>query len=303
MSVPQRKEYIVEILLISAVIIWGLNFAVMKLMYRYFHPITFNAIRYVISSITMMTVLKARGENLRIEREDVGGILGLGFLANTLYPFIFVLGLDKTKAGNAALLMALSPVFAFLIGVAMKRERFVPGVLTGIILSLAGAAAIVGFGSSKVSFTGAGAGDLLMIAAAVCWGWQSAASTRFLPKYGAVRLTVSLMVAGTAFMLPLSIPWLAAQNFRPIPPRAWFGLGYSALLSITYSYFVWAYALSRIGVSHTSIFNNVTPIVAVLAGWLLLGEQPSLSQFGGVVLVLAGVFIVRSRKPMAIPGE
>ncbi len=300
---PQRKEYIVEILLISAVIIWGLNFAVMKLMYRYFHPITFNAIRYVISSITMMTVLKARGEGLRIEREDVGGILGLGFLANTLYPFIFVLGLDKTKAGNAALLMALSPVFAFLIGVAMKRERFVPGVLTGIILSLAGAAAIVAFGSSKVSFTGAGAGDLLMIAAAVCWGWQSAASTRFLPKYGAVRLTVSLMVAGTAFMLPLSIPWLATQNFRAIPPRAWFGLGYSALLSITYSYFVWAYALSRIGVSHTSIFNNVTPIVAVLAGWLLLGEQPSLSQFGGVVLVLAGVFIVRSRKPMAIPGE
>src|SRR2546427_10714378 len=142
-----------------------------------------------------------------------------------------------------------------------------------------------------------------MIAAAVCWGWQSAASTRFLPKYGAVRLTVSLMVAGTAFMLPISIPWLATQNFRPIPPRAWFGLGYSALLSITYSYFVWAYALSRIGVSHTSIFNNVTPIIALIAGWLLLGEQPSGAQLVGVMLVLTGVFMVRSRKPTAIPDE
>ena len=69
------------------------------------------------------------------------------------------------------------------------------------------------------------------------------------------------------------------------------------------SYFVWAYALNTIGVAHTSVFNNVTPIVALLAGWLLLAEKPSLSQLAGVALVLAGVFMVRSRKPTAIPDE
>lgn len=303
MDVSQRNGYIVDLLLISAVMIWGFNFALMKLMYRYFHPIAFNALRFVISSITMMLLLKFRGENPRLDRTDVRGILWLGFLGNTLYPFIFVLGLDRTTAGNAALLMALTPVFAFLIGVAMKREHFSSGVLMGIILSIAGAAAIVVFGSSKFSFTSAWTGNLLMIGAAVCWGWQSAESTRFLPKYGPIRLTVSTMIAGTAFMAPLSIPWLATQNFRGIPPVAWLGLGYSALLSITYAYFVWAYALNTIGVAHTSVFNNVTPIVALLAGWFLLAEKPSLSQLAGVVLVLVGVFMVRSRKPTAIPDE
>jgi len=222
----------------------------------------------------------------------------LGVLGNTLYQFFYVFGLARTGAGNAALLMALSPVFAFLIGVGTKRERFSPGILTGIVLSLAGAAAIVVFGSGELSFAGSWAGNLLMICAAVFWGWQSADATRFLPKYGAIHLTVSTMIVGTAVMLPLSLPWLTTQNFRGIPPVAWLGLAFSALLSITYSYFVWAYGLKKIGVSHTSVFNNVTPIAAVLSGWYLLGERPSMAQLAGVVLVLTGVFMVRARKPL-----
>ncbi len=142
-----------------------------------------------------------------------------------------------------------------------------------------------------------------MIGSAACWAWQSAESIRFLSKYGAIHLTVSSMITGTIFMLPLSIPWLMNQNFRGIPAAAWLGLGYAALLSITYAYFVWAYALSRIGVAHTSVFNNVTPIVALLAGWFLLAERPSPAQFAGVVLILVGVFMVRSRKPTPLPDE
>lgn len=294
-SVPRRKEYVIDLLLLSAVTFWGLNYAVMKWVYRYFHPITFNALRFTIASIVMTLIIRARGQNRRIDRADYRGILWLGFLMVTLYQFCYVLGLERTTAGNAALLMALSPVFAFLIGVGTKRERFSPGVLTGIILSLAGAGAIVIFGSGETSLGGSWTGNLLMIVAALCWGWQSAEATRFLPKYGAIHLTVSTMITGTALMVPLSLPWLTTQNFRGIPPIAWLGLAYSALLSITYSYFVWAYALKRIGVSHTSVFNNVTPVAAVLSGWYLLGERPSSAQLAGVVLVLTGVFMVRAK--------
>ena len=81
-GVAPRKDYIVDFLLITAVLIWGFNYALMKVMYRYFHPITFNAVRFVISSITMMLLLKFRGENLHIDHKDIRRILWLGFLAN-----------------------------------------------------------------------------------------------------------------------------------------------------------------------------------------------------------------------------
>ena len=104
-------------------------------------------------------------------------------------------------------------------------------------------------------------------------------------------------------MVPLSLPWIMNQQWSGIAPIAWAGFGYSALGSIVYGYFIWAYALRRIGVAHTSVFNNVTPIIALIAGWLLLGERPSMAQLAGVVLVLVGVFIVRSHKPIAIPDD
>jgi len=301
--VADRKRYVIDLLLLSCVTIWGFNFPVMKVMYRHFHPIAFNVLRFVLCSAAMFLALRFRGERLNIDRRDLPGVLWLGFLSNTLYQFFFVLGLDRTRAGNGALLMALSPVFAYLTGVLLKRERFSSDVLTGIILSLTGVASIVLFSSNGVSFGSTWRGDLMMIGAAACWGWQSAQSIRFLPKYGALRLTVSTMIAGTAMMIPLSIPWLVSQAWSGIAPQVWLGLGYSGLLSIAYCYLVWTYALSRIGVSHTAVFNNVTPIVALAGGWFLLGEQPSGAQLAGVVLVLVGVFIVRSRKPMPVPEE
>ena len=298
-----RKNYIVDFLLITVVLIWGFNFALMKVMYRYFSPITFNAIRFVISSTAMVLILKARGDRVLPDWKDMRRIMWLGLLGNTLYPFIFVLGLDRTKAGNAALLMALTPVFAFLIGVGMKKEQFSMGVLIGIVLSLSGAAAIVLFGRAEVSFSDSWQGDLLMIAAAAFWAWQSVESTRLLPKYGPIRLTVFAMTAGSAILVPLSIPWMLSQDWRSVPLVGWLGVAYSALLSITYSYFIWAYAIDTIGVAHTSVFNNVTPIVALVAGWLLLSEKPLPTQLAGVALVLVGVFMVRSRKPVAMPDE
>ena len=52
---------------------------------------------------------------------------------------------------------------------------------------------------------------------------------------------------------------------------------------------------------HPSPLANRAP--ALFASWILIGETPLLAQSAGVVLVLVGVFMVRSRKPMVLPDE
>jgi drug/metabolite transporter (DMT)-like permease len=301
--VYDRKKLLFDLLLLTAILIWGVNFAVLKLAYRAFHPIAFNAVRFAISSATLILLMRSRGMSFRIDRTDWTAMLRLGFVSHTVYQFLFILGVDRTRAANASLIMALTPVFAYLISVWMRRERFSPGVLSGIVLSLAGVSTIVLFGSSGIELTGTWRGDLMLIAAAFCWGWYSVESSRLLPKYGPLRLTVLTIIIGSVLLIPLSIPWVLQQDWSGVPISAWLCLVYSALLSIVYAYWIWAYALSRIGIAHTSVFNNLTPIVALLAGWFMLGERPFAAQLAGVFLVITGVFMVRSRKPTFVPDE
>ncbi len=303
MVVRDPKQWIVDGLLLSVVTVWGFNFSIIKFVYRDINPLAFNALRFTVASIAMILLMKWRGISFRVDPEDRPAFLALGLIGHSIYQIFFMLGLERTKAGNAGLFMALTPIFAYLVGVAGRRERFSPSVMAGIFLSLIGVSVIVLFGSAEVSFAGTWVGDLLMIAAAVCWGAYSGGASRLASKYGAVRLTVLTTVAGTAIIVPVSAPWIVSQDWLSVSLPVWLGFLFATFGGIVYCYFIWAYALGRVGVAHTAIFANITPIIALLAGWMVLAEQLSMPQAAGVVLVLTGVFIVRALKPLPIPEE
>lgn len=300
--VPGRLRVLarVDALLISVILIWGMNFAVMKSMYAYFDPFAFAFSRFIVAAATLLVILKLMALPLRIEIADIPRIAGLGFLANTIYQLLFNAGLARTKAGNAALLGAVAPVFAYGVGVLLKRERYRHQVLVGILLSFAGAGIIVLFGAKEIALGANWRGDLMIVISALCWGWYTGAAARLAIKYGAFRLTVWVMLTGTALMTPLFLPSMLHQNWSSVPIAGWAGFAFSTFLSLVYCYLVWSFALQHLGVSRTAIYSNLTPIVALFGGWLLLGETPAFAQYAGVVLILGAVLLVRSTSP-AIP--
>jgi drug/metabolite transporter (DMT)-like permease len=221
-------------MLVSVTLIWGMNFSIMKGLYSYFNPLAFTTLRFVVAVITIAVVLKLRGQPLKIERNDLPALIGLGILSNTIYQILFVIGLANTRAGNAGLLMSSTPVFAYLSGVAMKKESFHKRVLSGILISIAGVSAVILFGARAVDFHSNWFGDTLILLSAICWGLYTGAVARLILKYGALRLTLWVMVTGTAAMLPPLLPFLMRQNWHAIPVQGWLGFLYSALLAIVY---------------------------------------------------------------------
>jgi drug/metabolite transporter (DMT)-like permease len=298
MSSP--KPHMIDLLMISVTLIWGLNFSVMKGLYRYFDPLAFTGLRFVVAVAALILVSRLRRQPLRMSLADLPTIAALGLLSQTVYQLLFVHGLARTRAGNAGLLMSSTPIFAYFCGVMLKRELFSRTVLVGTLLSITGVFAIVLFGPAGIQLGGYRQGDAMILGSAVCWGWYTGAAGGMILKYGAVRLTTWVMLTGTVFMLPVLIPAAASQDWSAIPAQGWVAFCYSTFLSIVYCYLVWSFAIEHSGVSRTAIYSNVTPIVALLGGWFLLGEQPALAQITGIALILAGVFIVRSHKPHAV---
>lgn len=285
-----------DLMLASVTLIWGMNFSVMKDAYTCFDPLAFTTLRFIVAVIALYAVLRWRGISLQVDRRDLPALIGFGILSNTVYQVLFVVGLAGTRAGNAGLLMATSPVFAYLTGVALKREIFRRRVLVGILLSMAGVSAVIAFGPRGDGLGPAGRGDILILLSAICWGCYTGASARLILKYGALRLTFWVMLTGTAGMLLFLAPFLLRQDWSAITARGWSGFWYSALLAIVYGYITWSYALQHLGVARTAVYSNVTPILALLGGWMLLGEQPVVAQLAGVAMVLGGVYFVRTRR-------
>jgi drug/metabolite transporter (DMT)-like permease len=298
-----KSTWATDLAMVSVVIIWGLNFSVMKGLYEYFHPLAFTFLRFLVAVVALTVVMRALGVSLAVDRQDLPALAAMGILSNTIYQILFVNGLATTTAGNAGLLMASTPVFAYLTGVFLKRERFRKTILGGIVLSMMGVAAIMVFGNRGFALGTNWKGDVLVLAAAILWGLYSGGAVRLIMKYGALRVTLWLMITGTLGLVPLLFPWAVRQDWTAVPLRGWIAFAYSTFLSIVYSYVVWSHGIQRIGVSRTVIYSNVTPVVALFGAWFLLGERAAMGQFAGVALILTGVFIVRSQKPAAIDSD
>ncbi|HET7460028.1 MAG TPA: DMT family transporter [Longimicrobium sp.] len=294
-----------ETALAMMVVIWGVNFAVAKAALQAFTPLAFNAVRFCIASALVALVLRARGGLGLPAREHRWRIVGLGVLGNVLYQLCFVVGLSRTRAGSASLILALTPVITALLSTLIGHER--PGARTwgGAALSITGVALVTGTGLS-VDGTHGLVGDLILVAASLLWAMYTVGSRGMVRVYGSVRTTAWTMWVGTALLVPLGVPELSRTEWGALDWRAWGGLVFSAVFAIALAYLIWYRGVERIGNTRTAIFSNLTPVVAMAAAAVLLNERPSPWALLGAALTLTGVMVVRSdpghARPAAVPA-
>jgi drug/metabolite transporter (DMT)-like permease len=283
-----------ETALSMMVLVWGVNFAVVKHALRTFDPLAFNAIRFAIASVLVFGVLRAQGERGMLpERRDLPRIVLLGLLGNVLYQMCFILGLDRSAAGHAAVILALTPVMTAFLSMLTGHERPGPRTWGGAALSILGIGLVSG---AAIRLEGAEAlvGDAILVTACVAWAVYTVGARPIVRRYGAVRTTAWTLWIGALGLIALGTPALLGQDWDALDGRAWGGLVFSATFAIGLAYLIWYRGVERIGNTRTAIFSNLTPIVALAASAILLREAPSTLSLAGAALTIGGVMIVRS---------
>jgi drug/metabolite transporter (DMT)-like permease len=275
------------------VLLWGVNFAVVKVALHAFDPLAFNAVRFCLASLMVAGVMRMRGGLGLPAREHVWRVVRLGLVGNIGYQVCFILGLARTRAGSASLILALTPVLTALLSTLTGQER--PGVRTwgGAALSITGVALVTGTG---ISLEGHDAlvGDLILVAAAIGWTLYTVGAREMVRVYGSVRVTAWTMWVGTVGLVVIGTPAMIRQDWAGLDWRAWGGLLFSATFAIALAYLIWYRGVEKIGNTRTAIFSNLTPVVAMVAAAVLLGEHPSRWALLGAALTLTGVMVVRS---------
>lgn len=274
-------------------VVWGLNFIVIKgALPAFASPQGFNALRWALAAATLLVLVRARQDPLRIAPRDWGRVLFVAAVGNVLQQLTFINGIRLTTAGHAALIMGLSPVLVALATSLWTQEPVGRRTWLGIGFSVVGLLLLLRPGTGHLPLT-ALEGDLLTLASAACWAVYTVASQPLAARYPPAAVTLLTVTVAAAALAVLGIPALRAQRWDHVPWAAWGALFYSGGLTLAFGYALWSAAIRRIGTARTAVLANLNPVVALVAAWLLLGERLDLAQAVGAALVIAGIAVAQ----------
>jgi drug/metabolite transporter (DMT)-like permease len=301
-------------LLISAVL-WGINIPVVKFATLHVDALTFNAIRMVLSTITLglccaveqkmlagETLGQVGKERMPLETVAPGRPLSMAIvvlfclLSGLLYPLAFMHGIHRTTAANTALLLASMPMWTALLSSAFLGEKIKAGAWLGMAITFAGVAIVIQ-AKSELSFFGPNLrGNLLMILAANLWAAATVVSTPLLRRWTPLQLASLSALLTTPIHLAMNLDGVLEWCIRGARGPLILAVLYSGILSTGLAYATWHYGVGKLGGSHASVYQNIVTLVAVLAGWLALGEPVLGLQVLGGGLVIAGLIFLRRRR-------
>lgn len=306
-SVKDREGLATDLGLLALVVIWGVNFSVVKTGLEEVEPLAFNALRFPLAAATLWILLRRRGPLALPRREDLPRLVGVAAVGHLAYQLCFIYGMDATLAGNAAILLATTPVWTVVLSTLRGHERPGPAVWGGTAATVAGMVLVVTGGAKQVGLGDATLrGDLLMVGASLLWAVYTVEGRDVVRRYGSLRVTAWTLWMGTVPLVALGIPDLARLSFGSVSPGAWGAVAYAGVLAIGVAYLLWYWGVQRIGSSRTAVYSNLVPVVALVVAWLWLGETPGLQQLAGAAVVIGGMTAARlaGRRPQdTVPVE
>lgn len=288
---PPAKAWLTDASLVLMALIWGINFVVVKFATDVMPPVPFNALRVTLAAVTLL-LIAAFGSSPWPTRRQTLALLALGILGNGVYQMFFIEGVSRTRAGDAALLIAATPAFIALIGRIRGVERIGGKGWVGIALSIAGIALVSGAAAVVNTHTQL-IGDLLILGGSLCWALYTVMLKPYMATVDGVKLAAVTMAGGAISLLLFSWKPVLDTAWGAAPMAAWGALLYSGLGALVVAYLFWYRGVRIIGPTRTAMYSNLQPIFAVIVAWIVLGELPTVWQGVGAASIMSGLILTR----------
>jgi drug/metabolite transporter (DMT)-like permease len=269
---------------------FGLSFVATKYALHGFRPLLIAEIRFALAGGLLWAAWRLRPKREEVTRSELLHLAALGFVSLTLYFALETNGI--TSASSAAILIATIPVFVAVLAALVLHERNGARQWLGVVLSLAGVAGLVLLGSGVGG--GGLVGDLLVLAAALSAAVYNLMARSLLMTRSALYVTAYQNLFGALFMAPFALGEALLMGVRRPTAGAVGAVLYLTLGCSVVAYLLLNYAFRFVPASRLSVFVNLTPVVAVAAAYVLLGERFTTMQLGAAAVVVAGVWLANS---------
>ena len=293
-----KKSWLLSYILLG--ITWGLSFLFIKQGLHFLTPVGVAFGRCSLGAVTLIIISKVRKVELPKDPKIWAHLLVVALLLNVIPGILFALAETKVTSILAGIINAVTPLMTVLAILLIGRdEKPKSSQLIGLAVGFAGVATVMGiwrgFGDNPIGSV------LLLLLAVSCYGFSFPYSRRFVLPYKlqpTEMATVQLICAATVLLPGYLIDGIAKDEYRPIPLLSMLALG---VFGSGFAY-IWNFQIIKeAGSAIASSVTYVTPVVAVVAGIIFLGESLTWYEPVGALIVLLGAAIAQERIKLSRP--
>lgn len=267
------------------------NQVVIKVSNDGFGPIFAAGVRSAGAVVVLFIWMKLRGIPLTVPK----AALPAGILAGILFALEFMVlfsALDFTTVSRASVIFYSMPVWLaiashFLLpGDAMTKLKAI-----GLLMAMSGVALAL---LDRSDATASLIGDIMALTSAMCWAaialCVKATPLKTVPP--AQQLMFQVLVSAPIILL---VAFIGGDLLRDPQPIHYAAMLFQIVAVASLGFLVWFWLMSIYPASSVASFSFLSPVFAVILGWLLLGEQVGPRVWGALVLVSAGIYLINHR--------
>ncbi|GAB2481000.1 EamA family transporter [Comamonas humi] len=269
-------------LLLTAIapIVWGSTYIVSTEFLAGFAPMTVALLRALPAGLLLLAIVRQLPTGVWWLRAFVLGALNISIFLSMLFVAAY-----RLPGGVAGTVLSAQPLIVVFLAAALLSVRLRPLAVAGALVGMGGVALLVLTPSAALDPVGVAAG----LAGALSMALGVTLSRKWQPPVSPLAFTAWQLTAGGLLLVPVvalldpALPVPTASNLLGL---AWLGLVGAAL-----TYALWFRGIAKLAPPVVSSLLFLSPLTAVLLGWVFLGQALNLAQIAGIALVIGSIWL------------
>lgn len=285
---------IVYVIAFVIVVIWGCTFVQTKILINSgLRPDEIFLFRFTLAYIL---ILPLAGKRLFLDNwTDEALAVALGLTGGSLYFVTENYALAYGYCSNVALIVCLTPMItALIVGCFYKSERMGRSAVIGSAIAFVGMALVVFNGNFILQLSPLG--DVLALAACLCWALYTLIIKRLQDKYSNMLVTRKIFGYGLLTILPMLLArGVDIELLVDGGAVVWGNILFLGSVASMLCFLGWNFCLERLGTVRATNLLYLNPVISITTSAIVLGERVTWIAILGAILILAGLYCMRRK--------
>lgn len=291
------KKLLAYIGLFVAVTIWSISFVSIDVCLLYINAMEVNIFRFFIAAIFLWIVYLVRGVRMQFKRKDQLRIFLAGVFGTAGYYFFENVSLNYISPATVSIITGAIPIMTLIVAMLFLGKKTKFRNIFFIILSFVGIVILTNPAADRM--TTDIKGILLVVMANLCWVIYTLVNEPLNHEYDKLNLlTIQVfygaVVYGLIYFYQIGSGIAEPVNLTQVMMNTElvFQLVFLAIMSSCVAYFLYNYALQKVGVTLTALFINVIPVATLLLSVAIGHETFTFNKIIGCLLVVVAVYMI-----------